>query len=93
MLVDFNLSLDPHHIAGTSAGMFGGSLGYMSPEHLDAFNPWNSIQPAAVDERSDIYSLGVALFELLHLRRRRWTKGAAQGTRCLKSLLDARVFS
>ena len=43
MPVDFNLSLDPHHIAGTSAGIFGGSLGYMSPEQLDAFNPRNPI--------------------------------------------------
>ncbi len=69
LLVDFNLSLDPHQIAGTSAEMFGGSLAYMSPEHLDAFNPANPTSPEAVDERSDLYSLGVTLFELFHLRR------------------------
>lgn len=69
LLVDFNLSLDPHRIAGTSAGLFGGSLAYMSPEHLDAFNPAHPTPPEAVDERSDIYSLGVTLYELLHLRR------------------------
>ncbi len=69
LLVDFNLSLDPHQIAGTSAGMFGGSLSYMAPEHLDAFNPTNDATPDVVDERSDIFSLGVTLFELLHLQR------------------------
>ncbi len=69
LLVDFNLSLDPHQIAGTSAGMFGGSLAYMSPEHLDAFNPTHAATPDAVDKRSDIFSLGIVLFELLHLQR------------------------
>ena len=69
LLVDFNLSLDPHQIAGTGAGMFGGSLSYMSPEHLDAFNPSHDTTAEAVDARSDLYSLGVTLFELLHLHR------------------------
>lgn len=69
LLVDFNLSLDPHQIAGTSAGMFGGSLAYMSPEHLDAFNPIHETTAEAVDERSDLYSLGVTLYELLHQQR------------------------
>ncbi len=69
LLVDFNLSLDPHQIAGTSVGLFGGSLAYMSPEHVDAFNPSNSTPPEVVDQRSDIYSLGVTLFELFHLNR------------------------
>ncbi len=69
LLVDFNLSLDPHQVAGTSAGMFGGSLAYMSPEHLDAFNPAHDTTAEAVDERSDLYSLGVTLYELLHQQR------------------------
>jgi tetratricopeptide (TPR) repeat protein len=37
----------------------------MSPEHLDAFNPRGSTPPDAVDERSDIYALGLLLFEML----------------------------
>jgi serine/threonine protein kinase len=40
----------------TQAGAFLGTPEYMSPEHLD---------PQDVDERSDLYSLGVILFEML----------------------------
>ena len=67
LLADFNLSLDIHESMGTTAAMFGGSLGYMSPEHLDAFNPTNVTTPDSVDERSDIYSLGIVLFEAVTL--------------------------
>jgi serine/threonine-protein kinase len=43
--------------AATRAGMFLGSPGYMSPEqHLSV---------KTVDERSDVYSLGVILYEML----------------------------
>src|SRR5262249_39679668 len=37
MLVDFNVALDPDRVRGASGSVFGGTLGYMSPEHLDAF--------------------------------------------------------
>jgi len=37
----------------------------MSPEHLDAFNPRGDTREEAVDERSDIYALGLILFEML----------------------------
>jgi serine/threonine protein kinase len=63
-LADFNLAFDTSPVGGTQAALFGGTLGYMSPEHLDAFNPNSPVTPAAVDQRSDIYSLGVVLFEL-----------------------------
>src|SRR5206468_3302362 len=52
MLLDFNLAaeaLETHPEGGTRA-MLGGTLPYMSPEHLDAFNPAGSTPPEAVDE-------------------------------------------
>jgi serine/threonine protein kinase/tetratricopeptide (TPR) repeat protein len=66
MLLDFNLAFDRRAEAmeGESA-VLGGTLPYMAPEHLDAFNPHGSTPPEAVDERSDIYSLGLVLFEMV----------------------------
>lgn len=42
----------------TSVGQIIGTLGYMSPEQFSG-------DPAAVDARSDVYALGVMLYELL----------------------------
>jgi serine/threonine protein kinase len=63
-LADFNLSLrvldeDREH------ALFGGTLAYMSPEHLDAFRGAPGAAIDAVCERADIYSLGMVLFEML----------------------------
>ena len=68
MLLDFNLSVEAAPLPGETEvrrAFVGGTLPYMSPEHLDAFNPRGSTPPEAVDERSDIYALGLILFEML----------------------------
>ena len=68
MLLDFNLSVEAPPSSGETEirrAFVGGTLPYMSPEHLDAFNPRGSTPPDAVDERSDIYALGLILFEML----------------------------
>lgn len=59
MILDFNLS-DDAAAGGKSALLIGGTLPYMAPEHLLAV-----ISDGEVDERSDIYSLGVILYQLL----------------------------
>ncbi len=53
----------------TPAAYFGGSLPYMSPEQLEACNPGHDRAPEDLDGRSDLYSLGVMLWELLTGKR------------------------
>ncbi len=55
MILDFNLSA--HQADDATAG---GTLPYMSPEQIEALD-----SRERVDERSDIFSLGVLFFELL----------------------------
>jgi eukaryotic-like serine/threonine-protein kinase len=61
MLLDFNLSEDTKLHLRTRATREGGTLAYMAPEQLAALQ--NGIR--AGDERSDLYSLGIILYELL----------------------------
>jgi serine/threonine protein kinase/tetratricopeptide (TPR) repeat protein len=69
MLLDFNLAaetepqLDPGE--EISKAMLGGTFPYMAPEHLDAFDPQGSTAAGDVDERSDLYALGLVLFEMI----------------------------
>jgi eukaryotic-like serine/threonine-protein kinase len=68
MLLDFNLAVE--HVVDSAEdeirrALAGGTLPYMSPEHLDAFNPNGTTSAQAVDERSDIYAMGLILFEML----------------------------
>jgi len=70
MLLDFNLSVEvaPEGEPADESvrrAMLGGTLPYMSPEHLDALDPEGNTAPDAVNERSDIYSLGLILFEMI----------------------------
>jgi serine/threonine protein kinase/tetratricopeptide (TPR) repeat protein len=59
MILDFNLS-DRIRSTGDRPTAVGGTLPYMSPEQLMALDTGDS-----VDERSDIFSLGVIFYELL----------------------------
>ncbi len=68
MLLDFNLAAENHPESSEGEvrrALIGGTLPYMAPEHLDAFNPRGATAPEAVDERADIYALGLILFEML----------------------------
>jgi serine/threonine protein kinase len=61
MLLDFNLSADENE----ADSLFGGTVPYMSPEQLRATGQTGRDRAAGVDHRSDIFSLGVILHELL----------------------------
>jgi eukaryotic-like serine/threonine-protein kinase len=61
MLLDFNLSADIKLHVGLGELQVGGTLPYMAPEHLDAMQGGKT----PTDARSDLYALGVVLFELL----------------------------
>src|SRR5205823_8138048 len=64
-LADFNVGHCSKLDGVSPRAFFGGSLVYMSPEQLEAFNPAHDRDPASLDGRSDQYSLGVTLWELL----------------------------
>jgi serine/threonine protein kinase/Flp pilus assembly protein TadD len=58
-LIDFNLAFDPQ----AKHQRLGGTLPYMSPEQIRCtLGEWND---KAIDHRSDIFSLGVLLYQLL----------------------------
>ncbi|WP_157665160.1 serine/threonine-protein kinase [Mariniblastus fucicola] len=68
-LVDFNISFGNEVIGATAASSFGGSLSYMSPEQLEAFNPTHQRTAEEIDGSCDVYALGVTLHELLSGQR------------------------
>ncbi len=61
MLLDFNLARDTKRQEAEGARL-GGTLPYMSPEQLRALDEGAS---STLDTRSDLYSFGVILYELL----------------------------
>lgn len=68
-LADFNVSCSGLSGRAGAAAYFGGSLAYMSPEQLrvaDPTDPWTADQ---LDGRSDLYSLGMVLWELWQAKR------------------------
>jgi serine/threonine protein kinase len=67
MLLDFHLAHDSFPLQGADAYWLGGTPGYMSPEQESAIAAIREARPVltAVDVRSDVYSLGLLLYELL----------------------------
>jgi serine/threonine protein kinase len=61
LLLDFNLSLDRQLVAR----VLGGTLPYMAPEQLRALGDPSPDRRRAIDGRSDLFSLGVILYELV----------------------------
>ena len=61
VLLDFNLAADTRAGVGAAVALVGGTLPYMAPEQLRAFRD----DRPDVDARSDVYALGVILYELL----------------------------
>lgn len=84
LLLDFNLAEDIK-LQGALAAMLGGTLPYMSPEHLEAF--LGETQP--VDARSDLYALGLILIELL-LGRHPFPRIPGPPEQALQAMIAAR---
>ncbi len=61
MLLDFNLARDTKSSLKNAGPLLGGTVSYMSPEHIRAFRR----EKVSVDARSDLYALGLILYELL----------------------------
>jgi eukaryotic-like serine/threonine-protein kinase len=59
-LTDFGVARSRNYEALTATGTTTGSLAYMSPEQING---------GAVDARSDLYSLGISLYEMVTGRR------------------------
>jgi serine/threonine protein kinase len=64
-LADFNISFCSKVEGASPSAFFGGSLPYMSPEQIEVCSPRHDRTAEGLDHRSDIYSLGVILWELL----------------------------
>ncbi len=71
-LVDFNVSCSGLSGRAGAAAYFGGSLAYMSPEQLRVADPTDALTADKLDGRSDLYALGMVLWELWQ-GQRPWT--------------------
>jgi tetratricopeptide (TPR) repeat protein len=65
MLLDFNLAHNLNKTQAQAAATLGGTVAYMAPEHLRALSGRDPNLVRQVDQRSDIYSLGMVLYEML----------------------------
>jgi len=75
-VTDFGIAKALGNANQTTAGVLKGNMGYLSPEQLRFEEP---------DRRSDLFSLGVTLFELLSGQRLYSNKAGFEGTRRILS--------
>ncbi|MES1208323.1 MAG: protein kinase, partial [Pseudomonadota bacterium] len=75
-VTDFGIAKALGNVNQTSAGVLKGNMGYLSPEQLRFEEP---------DRRSDLFSLGVTLYELLSGERLYSNKAGFEGTRRILS--------
>ena len=93
-LADFNVSYNGGRADEDPAEAFGGSLAYMSPEQLQACHPVLGGSPEWVRGQSDVYSLGVLLWELL-VGRRPFDDGPSEGGSLaqIQRMIDRRHYA
>jgi tetratricopeptide (TPR) repeat protein len=87
MLLDFNLAQDTKLRGNLPAAHVGGTLPYMAPEQLEAFRDGQT-NP---DPRSDLYALGLILYELLTLRLPFPVPPGTLGERVTRMIADRRA--
>jgi serine/threonine protein kinase/tetratricopeptide (TPR) repeat protein len=75
MLLDFNLSANTNPRSSALGASIGGTLPYMAPEQLEAFQG----RKRHLDARCDVYSLGIVLYELLAGQRPFATPSSVSG--------------
>ena len=63
-IIDFGIAKAKGGLSRTGAGIIKGKLGYMSPEQVRGGSP-----DSPVDPRTDVFSLGICMWELLTLKR------------------------
>jgi len=65
LLMDFNVAATPDENGIQGARPSGGTLAYMPPEQLTYFARETSTSSQQIDTRTDLYSLGVVMYELI----------------------------
>ncbi|MGX6510479.1 protein kinase domain-containing protein [Rhodococcus sp. SJ-2] len=90
-LADFNISF-AEAVDSSPVAYLGGSIAYMSPEQLEACHPHLPRSAADLDTRSDIYALGVMLWELLTGSRPGADHGARAAEAPTMDALDAMLL-
>jgi serine/threonine protein kinase/predicted ATPase len=78
-LLDFGIASASHRTTHTEAGVVKGKYAYMSPEQFDG---------GLLDARSDLFSLGVVLWELVTLKRLFWKPSDAE---TLRAVMECRI--